>query len=406
MKILHVVPSLSPLLGGPTNVALQLNKSLLDLGVDTQILTTDDNRGSHLEVPINEKVLYKGVPTTFLPCTWQAKEFIYSSELSKWRHRLSSFDLIHTHYLFSYLPGWCAWAARRQNVPYIMRPLGQLTPWALTQSSTKKKLYSSLIERRNLQQAAAIHCTSKEETKNVKDFGIRAPSISLPLGVVAPERIHNAKQILHHIYQIPIETPVVLFLSRIHPKKQPEVLVKALKELVNDGCYHVIFAGTGDPSYVVALRSLVKQLGLEKNVTFTGFVSGYDKNLLLQGSDVFALPSHSENFGIAVAEALISKLPVVITPGIQISTEIQAAAAGIIVEARASEFAYSIQQIIEQPDLSRQLSENGFRLANTRYSWRAIAKDLCAVYEDIHLNRNRYSGVNNKRDRVLLADTP
>ncbi|MGB3298512.1 MAG: glycosyltransferase [Phormidesmis sp.] len=153
---------------------------------------------------------------------------------------------------------------------------------------------------------------------------------------------------------------------------------------------HLIFAGAGEPIYVESLRQLSAKLNIKDHVTFTDFVSGYDKDLLLQGSDVFALPSHSENFGIAVAEALASGLPVVITPGVQISSEIQVANAGLIAEADADLFSNALCQVIGQPVLRSQMRENGLRLASSRYSWSTIAQEILAAYENV-LFKNAYS---------------
>lgn len=389
MRVLQVIPSLSPQLGGPTRAVQGFSEGLQQLGVDVQILTTDDDTSRRLEVPLQQLTLYKGIPTMFLPRTLRAKEFIYTNALDRWQSKhLRSFDLVHTHYLFSYLPSWTARAARQRDIPYLMRPLGQLTPWALSQSPFKKKLYSSLLEHRNLQKAAAIHCTSQEESKNVRELGFKTPTVPLPLGVKRSVVIPKAKAKLRQTYSIPAEIPVVLFLSRLHHKKQPEVLLQAVKQLLKRQPCHVIFAGTGELAYIETLRSLTAELGIKNHVTFAGFVDGYEKDLLLQGSDVFALPSHSENFGIAVAEALVSKLPVVITPGIQISAEIKAAEAGLVVEAEAEAFCDAIHRILTQQKLQYTLKKNGLRLSLSRYEWGAIAEELLAVYENILINKS------------------
>lgn len=388
VKVLQVIPSLSPHLGGPTRAVLGLSYHLQKAGVDVQILTTDDDTDKRLDVPLNKTIDYKGIPTTFLPRTFRAKEFIYSNALSKWHERnLNDFNLVHTHYLFSYLPSWTARAARRQEIPYMMRPLGQLTPWALSQGNYKKKIYARLLERCNLNQAAIIHCTSLEEADNVQQFGVETPMVSIPLGVESPPLIEDAQTRLRQAYALPSNVPIVLFLSRLHKKKQPEVLLEAIAKLIERQPCHLLLAGSGEPSYVKSLEQMINNLRISNQVTFTGFVSGYDKNLLLQGSDVFALPSHSENFGIAVAEALVSSLPVVITPGIQISSEIRKENAGLIVEADAELFSDALYQVINQPLLRAQIRENGLRLASSRYSWLAIAQKVLAIYEDIVLNQ-------------------
>lgn len=384
MKVLQVIPSLSPRLGGPTRAVLGLSNHLQEIGADVEILTTDDNTDERLEVPLNQVMDYQGIPTTFLPRTFRAKEFIYSKALSSWHSQnLDSFDVVHTHYLFSYLPSWTARAARHKNIPYIMRPLGQLTSWALTQSASKKKLYAMLLERRNLNQAAAIHCTSQEETLNVQQFGIKTPTVPIPLGVTVPTKIEGAKEKVCQAYDISSDLPIVLFLSRLHRKKQPEVLLNAIAHLLKRQSCHLIFAGSGEPAYVKSLKNLASELNIKDHVTFAGFVTGRDKQLLLQGSDVFALPSHSENFGIAVAEALISGLPIVITPGIQISPEIQAANAGLVVDADDVSFSEALYKMITQHNRRSVWRDNGLRLAKTRYSWTAIAKELSLVYKKV-----------------------
>jgi glycosyltransferase involved in cell wall biosynthesis len=392
MKILHVIPSLSPELGGPGQVALNLVNSLRTLNVDVEIVTTNHSISGTLEVPINQRTDYifdaensLSAPVWFLPYTPPPlKEFIFSKALTGWLWRnLPSYDLVDNHYLFSYSSTCSAAIARWNNIPYTIRTMGQLTPWALAQSATKKRLYTFLIERHNLQRASGIHCTAPAEALDVRKLGIDSPTITIPLGVVAPAPIENAKEKLHHTYGIPSEIPTFLFLSRLHHKKQPDLLLKAAKQFLAKQPCHVILAGKGEPQYIEQLKNLVEMLNIENHVTFAGFVTGYDKNLLLQGADVFVLPSHSENFGIVVAEALISELPVIITSGIQISAEINAANAGLVVEGEVLALSSALHQIVTNPRLRDELRRNGVHLAKSRYSWIAIAQELSSVYKNI-----------------------
>ncbi|NET48522.1 MAG: glycosyltransferase [Merismopedia sp. SIO2A8] len=397
MKVLHIIPSLSPGLGGPTQVALYLVHVLRTLGIDAEIATTNHDTHGPLPVATHKRVEYVfdtdrqlSVPVWFLPYSSPTlKEFIFSKAITGWLWRnTKQYDLLDNHYLFSYTPTCAAAIARWHGIPYTIRTMGQLTPWALAQSTTKKKLYASLIENRNLKRAAAIHCTSNEEAENVREFGINTPTVTLPLGVAVPPPIPDAPAKLRHAYGLKSETPIILFLSRLHYKKQPEILLKAIQRLTEKQAAHsppchVILAGTGEPDYLKTLQDLAQTLGIDHQVTFTGFVTGYDKHLLLQGSTAFALPSHSENFGIAVAEALISGLPVIITPGIQISSEIHNAKAGLMVKADEEAFAIALHQLITQPALQNELRRNGLQFAQTQYSWTAIGQQLATVYQTI-----------------------
>jgi glycosyltransferase involved in cell wall biosynthesis len=396
VKILHVIPSVSPTLGGPTEVVLNLVKALRECGVDTEIATTNDNGPDQLvlDVPLNQRVEYQQVPIWFLPrYSHRMKEFIFSAALTSWLwQHIKEYDLLDIHYLFSYASTCAGTIARRQGTLYTVRAMGQLEPWALAQSRLKKQIYTLLIERHNLNRAAAIHCTSASEAEDVRNFGIKTPTITLPLGVNQPIYLPEAKQKLHYLYGIPIETPVVLFLSRLHYKKRPDLLVRSLNQLAAlNHNFHLILAGAGEPDYVDDLKNLIANCGLTSQTSFAGFVTGEDKQLLLQGSDIFVLPSFSENFGIAVAEAMAVGLPVVVTPGVQIAPEIAQVKAGLVVKGEEDAIANAMAQLLKSAPLRQQLGENGQRLVNSRYSWSAIAQTLTTAYQSILGSKSTYN---------------
>ena len=385
MKVLHVIPSLSPDLGGPTQVVLKTVKAIRQQGIDAEIVTTNHHLNQAWDVPLYQLTDYEDVPVWFLPgFPYSLKEYIFSSALSKWLwQHMDNYDILDNHYLFSYAPTCAAAIARWKRIPYTVRTQGQLTPWALKQSPFKKQLYTFLIERQNLNRAAAIHCTTVQETENLRKFGINTPTITLPLGVEQPTQILNAKSRLHHVYSIPRDRLIILFLSRLHPKKRPDLLIDAFKQVVgqNSNC-HLMMAGFGATDYLNYLRQQVANNNLTNYVTFTGFVTGSHKQLILQGTDIFVLPSYSENFGIAVAEAMVSGLPVIVTPGVQIATDIAAANAGIIINDRAT-LVTAITQLLESTEMRSHLGQNAAKLASDRYNWNKIATRLVDAYAEI-----------------------
>lgn len=392
MRVLHVIPGLSPSLGGPPQVALNLVRALRDCGVDAEIVATNYDGSGFLDVPLNQRVDYHwsdapnaSVPVWFLPYQPPAlKEFIFSPALTKWLwNHIQEYDVLDNHYLFSYAPTCAATIARWKGVPYTVRTMGQLTSWALAQSRSKKQIYTALAERRNLKRAAAIHCTSPSEIEDVRNFGVKTPTITLPLGVNAPPIDPAAAAKVRQHYNIPANTPIILFLSRLHYKKRPELLLKSLSQLQKSLPFHVILAGAGDANYISELQSLVETLGMSDRITFPGMVVGQDKDLLFQGADLFVLPSFSENFGIAVAEALIVGLPVVITPGIQIAPDIAAAEAGLVVEGEEDLLADAIRHLLASPERRQQMGKNGIKLAKEKYSWHTIAQNLIPAYQTI-----------------------
>ena len=390
LKVLHVIPSVSSTRGGPTQVVLNLVKALRDRDVDAEIVTTNDDGAKVLDVPCDRRVEYEGVPIWFFPRFSTSKTaislgndrgFLFSWPLTRWMwQNLSNYDVLDTHYLFSYSSTCAGAIARWKNIPYTVRTMGQLSPWALAQSRRKKQIYSTLIERKNLNKAAIVHCTSQGEAEDVNRFGIAAPKAILPLGVRSGEKIEDAGLKLRQVYNIPSERAIVLFLSRIHYKKRPELLLEALHSLKSKHHFHLIFAGTGDREYLQQIESLAASLDLTKNVTFVGFVTGESKELVLQGSDFFVLPSFAENFAIAVAEAMAARLPVIITPEVQIAPEVSAANAGLVVEGEVKTVANAIATLLTSPQLREELGNNGNKLVETRYSWDAIARELISVY--------------------------
>jgi glycosyltransferase involved in cell wall biosynthesis len=395
MKVLHVIPAVASVRGGPSHAIFAMVRALRSHGVDAEIATTNNAGSTVLDVPFNRRIEYEGVPVWFFPqlptpkqdnfSVGKDKAFIFSLDLTKWLwQHLRNYDLVETHYLFSYASTCAGAIARWQKIPYIVRTIGQLSPWALAQSQLKKRLYSLLIEQQNLNCAVAIHCTSGGEAEDVRHFGIQTQTFTLPLGVDLPHPQADAKQQLHALYKIPSETPILLFLSRIHPKKRPELLLQVLYQLSLHALdCHLILAGSGDEQYLEELTDLVDSLGLTSRVTFTGFVTGADKTLLLQGADLFVLPSYAENFGVAVAEAMAAGLPVVVTPGVQISPDIADSQAGLVIEGELDTLVAGIVQLLHAPEERRRLGDNGQRLAQERYSWGAIAQTLSNIYASV-----------------------
>ncbi|MEO1671085.1 MAG: glycosyltransferase, partial [Cyanobacteria bacterium J06631_2] len=252
MKVLHVIPSLSPALGGPTQVALKIVKGMRQQGIDAEILTTNHDVGGTLDVTLHQLTEYQGVPVWFLPVSYALKEYIFSFSLIKWLwQHIDRYDILDNHYLFSYLPSCAAAIARFRNIPYTVRTQGQLTPWALQQSSFKKQLYTFLVEHQNLSKAAAIHCTTTQEALDLRNFGINTPALTLPLGVEVPTQISNATSELQKLFNIPGDRQIVLFLSRLHPKKRPDLLIDAFRQVItHNPNTHLVMAGSGDANYV------------------------------------------------------------------------------------------------------------------------------------------------------------
>ncbi len=384
MRVLHVLPSISSKLGGPSEVAFQLVRGLIEEGISAEIATTDDDRTDTLPIPSHCCTLYRDVPVWVFPREQlRRNEFIPSRALAAWlMHSVRNYDFVDIHYLFTFSSTVASYAARWSGVPYSVRTMGQLAPWSLAQSGLLKRCYRAAFDNSMLRKAALVHCTSNPEADDAQAAGVSAPIRILPLGVERTTRIANASAITHSRYKIPMESPILLFLSRLHPKKRPDLLIQALKSLGESSRAHLIIAGDGAPEYLDELKRLAYSLALKDRVHFIGFIGAAERSALLQGCDVYILPSHSDNFALALAEALEAGAAIITTKEVQISPEIVEAQAGVVLQDVEKELSKSIRQLIENPLLRQELGARARDLAHNKYNWKAIVKDLVKVYSE------------------------
>ncbi|HEY9302035.1 MAG TPA: hormogonium polysaccharide biosynthesis glycosyltransferase HpsP [Phormidium sp.] len=399
MRILQIIPSISLVYGGPSQMVLGLSDALASRGIELTIITTDSNGdiGQHpLDVPLNQPIQQNGYQIIYFRCyPWRRYKFSFS--LLQWlNENARQFDLAHLHALFSPVTTLAATIARYHHLPYIIRPCGMLDPADLQKKKRLKQIYATLLERPNLAGAAAIHFTSKEEAKISERFGLgytgkmpvpqdldftgKMPvprDLVIPLGVTAglfPKRLRESK------------VPIILFMSRIEPKKGLDLLIPALESILGSGIdFHFILAGSNpqDADYETQIKVQIHNSSLTKYTTITGFVSGDLKAELLTKADLFVLPSYYENFGIAVAEAMAVGVPVVISDRIHIAEDIQQAEAGWVGPLEVGAIANSIKSALLNPQERQRRGLNGKEYAKNHYNWEAIAQQTIDAYQQI-----------------------
>ncbi len=385
MRVLHVIPSISPLRGGPSRAVIDMVAALRLQDVDAAILTTNDHGpGLHPELVTGRWQWHQGVPVLAFP-RWSPpvaalREFAFSPALSLWLARhLKQYDLLHIHALFSYPSTSAMVQARWARVPYILRSIGQLSPWSLAQSRGRKRLLLRLIERRNLEQAAALHFTTTAERDEAAALGLAPPSLVLPLGVRGPDLLAAPVAVPKP------STPVrFLFLSRLHPKKQLEKLLEALALLQRqrpEASWELAIAGDGEPRYVAALQEQTRELGIDTRCHWLGFVEGEAKWRALDAADWYVLPSAAENFGIAAVEALASGTPVILSPEVAVAADVDRAGAGLVCASDPEALAMTLATALVRPSLSMRTS--AFNLAESDFSWSTIALQLRDAYRQV-----------------------
>lgn len=390
MRVLHVIPSVAPVRGGPSQAVLELCAGLNRLeNTKVEVVTTNDNGPDLLDVPLRTLTMHEGVPVRFFPRfsprVRAVREFAYSRELSTWvRSHLREYDLIHTHAFFSHAPTMAMAHARRQGKPYLSRPLGLLCTWSLTQGALRKRAFLALIEKKNLDHAAGLEYTAEQEMDEAAPLHLKAPGFVLPFGLHVPTRVPEARRRLREKLQIPPDEPILLFLSRVHPKKGLDVLLEALATRVQQR-FTLVVAGSGPADYEAQVRQQAEAGPLRDRVRFVGFVGGEEKQMYLQGSDAFVLTSHSESFAIAAAEAMAGGIPVLITPGVPLAEAVQRHDTGWVCSMEIADIADKTDALLASLNDREACAARArrCRALAANFAWPQIAARMRAVYEAV-----------------------
>ena len=380
MRVLHVIPGVAPRDGGPSVAIHAMARGVAALGADVAVVTTNADGDGELPVPVDRDVIEASVTYRYFRRSLNG-DWKFSLPLAAWlRHNVRRFDVVHVHALFSYATIPACRLAARAGVPFILRPLGTLDPWSLRQKRWKKTPYLRLVERRHLADAAAIHVTSPQEAEAVAALGFGSKTRLIPLGAeLGPERA------------APRTAPPlrVLYLSRIHEKKGLPLLLDAVARLLraHPGAVEVVIAGRGAPEYERAMHAMCDELGIASAVRFVGHVDGAAKARTFDDADVFVLPSHTENFGIAVAEAMAAGLPVVVSDQVGLAESVQAADAGIVVPRDAAAIAGALERLMHDGAARERLGRNARALIAERFSWARTSEGLLALYRELATTR-------------------
>jgi glycosyltransferase involved in cell wall biosynthesis len=388
MRILHVIPSISQVRGGTSRAILDMVHALQSRGIDVEIATTNDDGDDLLNVPLAKCIQFDRIPTYFFPRfsppVAALREFTISGSFTTWLlQNITKYDAIHVHTIFSYTPTVAMMIARLRGIPYLTTPHGMLCEWSLQQKTQKKQAYLKLIERSNLDRSQAIHLTCQQEQDDFVALGFKSPTFVLPLALTStPSPIPNATDLLRQRLNCPLDEPIILFLSRLHYKKGLDYLIPALGKLIHHH-FTLVIAGNGTPAYEAEIQALLLASGIEDRTHMVGFVEGKQKDLFLQGSNLFALTSHSENFGLSVLEALVVGTPALVTPGVALATIVRDNDLGYVSDLDIDAIATTFDQYLTDPDRAKVMGDRARQFVLDNYTWDYIAPNLIRVYQSM-----------------------
>lgn len=394
VKVLHVIPSLSKVHGGPSAALPVMARALAERGVEVDVATTDDDGPGKrfADVPQGTAIQAEGYRVF---CFAKQTEFYkVSLPLLRWLLRnVSAYDAVHVHAVFSFSTLAAGWACRLRRVPFVVRPLGVLNSWGMENRRRWLKTASfRLMDKPVLDRAAAMHYTSQQEAAEAARLGIRARAVVVPLGIDV-RAFEDLPQPAAFAQRFPAVTgrPVVLFLSRLDPKKNVELLIEAMAHLQRArpaaGAIDpvLVIAGEGDPGYIAKLRDQVKELGIESSVIWAGHLAGEDKRAALAAARMFVLPSHSENFGIALLEAVAAGLPCVATRAVALATDMQRLDPGsliVLADESPDTLSQVIRTLLEHPADAELMAKRSANLVRQHFSTESMAGELEKLYKE------------------------
>ena len=347
MRVLHYTDVLRLEEGGVVRAVLDLTAGLARAGVEVTLATGDttDAPPEWRNDPTAPNVVAVDRSKTIL-----LRPKTTGPELLR---LAQAHDIVHLHNPWDTLNPALAEAARAAGKPYVISSHGMLDDWCMAEKALKKRVYLALFAKRLLDGAAWVHYTAQAEQQQSQKWAPRSRSFVAPLlmDLSAYSQPIGPDEALKNFPNLADEAETrLLFLSRVDPKKGVDVLIRCVAELSRRrvAC-RAFIAGPGNEAYVHQLKGIAEELGVADRIHFLGMVKGSLKWSLYRACDLFVLPTHQENFGIVLVEAMGSALPTITTPQVDIWQELQEHGARIA-EGTVPAFSDAIANAIESLD--------------------------------------------------------
>lgn len=359
-----------------------MEHALAERGIAVTTVTTDDDGPGRRLSAVSCATPIQGVRRIYFRKWLDFYKFAPGLQIWLWQN-IAKFDVVHIHALFSFSSMAAAWAAHRAGVPYVLRPLGTLSRYGITQRRPwLKKLSLNWLEAPALRRAAVVHFTSEDEKNEANEWGVPIHGVVIPMGIETT-RPSNATLIRARYPELR-DDGYFLYLARLDPIKNLESLLSAFAQCRQCSLnLRLLVAGNGAPGYVASLKALSSELGISDRVVWAGHIDTELKASALAGAEFFVLPSFSESFGIAAAEALMAGKPCVLGQGVAIAQEVVNAGAGVSVAPDPASIAAGLMKVMEDKQTRAAMSVCAIALAQEKFSAQAMGENLVALYEEI-----------------------
>jgi glycosyltransferase involved in cell wall biosynthesis len=398
MRILNVTESYAPFyeFGGPPAKVQALSRGLVNRGNKVTVLTADwgveertagtAQASAFQRSPFGWAAEDHGVKAIYLPTWVRYRATSWNPAIDRYlRARLSEFDVVHIFGLYDLLGPAAARECRRQNVPYVVEPIGMFVP--IVRNVRFKRLYHYFYGRKMLASAARVIATSEQEVRELSGGGIQREKIVLRRnGVMQPERIPE-RGLFRKTKDIPADALVILFLGRLSEKKSPDLLLKAFSSLpaqIAARDVRLVLAGPDEHGMEAKLNEMAKALHVAERVQFAGPVFGEAKWAAYRDADVFVLPSQNENFGNTAAESAAAGTPVIVTEQCGIASLL--AEAALIIPHQEAALVQALKSLLQDEHLRGRLGRQGAEAAS-RIGWDEPVAEMELLYRTLAQKR-------------------
>lgn len=363
MKIVHYIPSIDRTAGGTSTYMQVLAKGLGEIAE------------VHIITHASENPLVMKNCTVHYVHNYQPFSYSWNTSIAFLLDEIKP-DIVHVN--CCWLPACAAVQriAQKRGYKVVLTPHGMLEPWIIKRHYWTRKVPALwLYQKAAVQMADCVQATAESERDNLLKLGYNSNIKVVRLGIDA-ESIEMKRSWK--------KSRQILFLSRVHVKKGINFLVEAADVLRNElQGYKILVAGEGDADYVEAMKRMICDRGLQDIVQLIGGVYGDEKWRLFQTSDFFVLPTHSENFGLAIAESLASGTPVITTVGTPWS-DLNSSEAGAWIEIGTEPLVETLRRFLSlSEDELETMGRNGRRLIETKYSAHVMAEQMMEVYKSV-----------------------
>jgi glycosyltransferase involved in cell wall biosynthesis len=390
MRLLHVVPTYLPAIryGGPVVAVHGLCRALASRGHRVEVYTTSIDGRRDSDVPHGEPVLLDGVTVRYFASPI-LRRLAWAPSLARTLHpQLEGADLVHLHSVFLWPTAMAGRLARQMGTPYVLSPRGMLVKALLRhRHPTLKRAWIELVERRNLEHAAAIHVTSEIEAVAFAEFGFRARQIAvIPNGVDPVENPGTNPPLSADIARLATFSPLILSFGRLSWVKRLDRLIEAFAHIqaANLAPPNLAIVGTDDEGLAPRLRAAAERLGVADRVHIVPrTVAGADKEFLLAAADCVVQASLSESFGNTAVEAMQRGKPVIVSAAVGAAKIVCGSGGGLIVDDSLAQLADAMERLAQQPDLATRMGQKGQDYVNANCGWDQIATQMEELYRSV-----------------------